>query len=88
MPGTFEVYQEMLDDELQRFVYPTIEMLEDEYPDNGAFFCVFIEMMHFLFAQGWTKEELLKEVEQHHEGYLQDEADIALAVEEEEARNG
>lgn len=54
-------------------VLPVLDRIEDDYPDHSAYFAVFINAIHMLFYQGWTKEDLLNEIEEHHVIHLQDE---------------
>lgn len=56
-------------------VFPIIEGLDDQHPEHSAWFAMFVNTLHALFYQGWTKEELLEEIELHHEVFLREEAE-------------
>jgi len=66
MDDQYMVKQQELDERLDEEVFSTLDELEEEFfPDHSAYHTVFIEAMHCLFEMGWTKEELLQEVEDH-----------------------
>ena len=71
----FDITQEEIDntmDFVDNSVMPTFfEMCEEEsiFPDVAAF-SVWINMMHGLFASGWSPTELIKEVTDHYETHL------------------
>lgn len=54
-------------------VFPILNDLDEAYPDHSAFFSVFINSMHVLFYQGWTRDDLVREVLSHYLLFLQDE---------------
>jgi predicted GNAT superfamily acetyltransferase len=56
-------------------VFPFLSHLEDEYPEQGAFFTAFIDIMHVLFYQGWTEEDLRREVTDHYALFLKNECE-------------
>lgn len=60
-------------DALCENVLPIVDELETEYPDHSVWFSLFVQCLHEMFHQGFTKEELLSEVECHHEIFLQEE---------------
>lgn len=70
-----EYYEDdmLINDTIFEEVFPILNDLDEAYPDHSAFFSVFINSMYVLFYQGWTRDELIKEVISHYLLYLQDE---------------
>ncbi len=58
---------------LDENVVPIIDDLEDQYPSHSVWFSLFVNCLHEMFHQGFTKEEILSEVECHHELFLAEE---------------
>lgn len=72
----FQNELEEVDDIIYEEVFPILERIEEEYPEQSAFFNVFINSMHVVFMQGWSKADVLQEVEDHYEIYLENAAKI------------
>lgn len=60
-----------MDDELMEQIYPIVDAIEEEHEDISAWFILFVNTLHELFAQGWTKEELMKEIEDNHQVFVE-----------------
>lgn len=46
-------------------VMPILNDIDEKYPDESAYFTMFVNCLHVLFDEGWTMEELMKEVRDH-----------------------
>lgn len=68
----FDNDMEAIDEIVFEKVVPILEQIEADYPEHSAYYNVFINAMHVVFEQGWTKEELLADVEEHYEVFLRD----------------
>ena len=68
-------------DEIQELVFeevfPILMGIDEEYPEHSAFFSMFISTLHVLYEEGWTEEDLLREVKTHREIYLKHAGEIA-----------
>jgi hypothetical protein len=71
-----------IDEALCEDVYPLIDKIDEEHPDHGAWFAVFITTLNELFAQGWTPEELVEDVKSCHEQFLLEAEDVVPPVSE------
>jgi hypothetical protein len=54
-------------------VWPILEQIDEDYPNQSAFFSMFIDTIHILLYQGWTLPELIQEVLDHHQCHQQSE---------------
>lgn len=54
-------------------VFPILVNIDESYPEQSAFFTMFISSLYVLFNEGWTKEDLLREIEDHHTIHLNTE---------------
>ena len=70
----FDRDMDAISDIVYEQVVPILDKIEEEYPDHSAYFNVFINSMHVVFEQGWTKEELLQEVEDHYDLFVKNAA--------------
>lgn len=67
----FQQDVEAIDDIIYEQVFPILEQIEEDFPGQSAYYNVFVNAMHVVFAQGWTKEDLIQEIEDHHEIFLE-----------------
>lgn len=67
----FQADMAKVDEIIWEEVFPVLDRIEDDFPDQSAFFNMFVSAMHVVFAQGWTKAELLQEVENHHQIFVE-----------------
>lgn len=68
----FEEESNAVNDRVWGEVHPILQEIEDEYPEQSAYYAIFVDAIHALLYQGWTKEELLKDVEDHFELFSSD----------------
>lgn len=71
-----EQYMEELNEiqeALFEHVYPFLNHIDEQYEEHSSWFTVFIDSIHVLLNQGWTKENLLQEINDHHEIFLKNE---------------
>jgi len=61
--GDLDQVQE-IQDVLEEHLLPALDELELKF-EGGAYFGMFVNCIHVLFQQGWTREELLEEIEEH-----------------------
>lgn len=61
---------EAIDEIIYEEVFPILERIEEEFPEQSAFYNIFVNSMHVVFMQGWSKADLLQEVEDHYEIFL------------------
>lgn len=61
-------------DEVQMLIiekaFPILHQIDDDYPQQSAFFTMFVGCLHVLFDEGWSMAELREEVGAHYESYL------------------
>lgn len=60
-----------IDERLMKQVIPIVDEIEEEHTEHSAWFILFVNTLHELFAQGWTKEELLVEIEDNHRVFVE-----------------
>ncbi len=56
-------------------IFPILDQIGEDYPDQDAFFTMFVSVMDALFHQGWTPEELCQEVVEHHVLFVEHECE-------------
>lgn len=61
----------LLDERVWNDVIPVLDAIDDDHPGQSSYFVMFINCIHVLLHGGWTKEELLDEVDQHHAIFLE-----------------
>ena len=64
-----------IDQELNDNVYPLIDAIEEEHHNHSAWFAVLITALHEMFACGWTPDELVEEVREHHVLFMEETVD-------------
>lgn len=52
-------------------VFPILDRIDSDFPEQSAFYNVFVNALHMMFAQGWDKADILEEVEEHHALFLE-----------------
>jgi len=61
---------ETVDEIIYENVFPILDKIEEDFPEQSAYYNIFINSMHVVFMQGWTKADLLQEVEDHYDIFL------------------
>lgn len=59
-----------MDNQLVERVWPILEEVEEQFPRLDSVFALFINLIHQLYEDEWTPEELIQEVKTHHEIWL------------------
>lgn len=76
----FEEDEGIIQDLVFDKIFPILQSIDEDYPDHSAFFTMFISAMHVVFSEGWTKEALLRAVEDHHTIFLEIEAEMPPTI--------
>lgn len=62
-----------LDERVWDDVIPILDAIDEDFPEQSSYFAMFINCIHVLLQGGWTKEELLQEIEQHYVIFLEND---------------
>jgi hypothetical protein len=69
-----------IDDRLEKEVFPIVDAIDQDYEEAGVFYALFLNVIHTLFDEGWTADELIESVQEHADLHMQEQINVSGGI--------